>query len=185
MKVDPFTSLKDIKNIKKLLRDKPRDLLLFTMGVNSGMRVQDLLSLRVEDVKDKKVGERISVREKKTGKENVIVINKEIADCFKVYLKEIEPEDEHFVFRSRKGANYPISTYRVTGLVKSWAAAMNIKGNHGAHTLRKTFCYIQRVHFGVPWEVLSKRLNHSSPSITRRYLGIQAEEVEEILMNNI
>lgn len=185
MKVQPFTKLKDIKNIKKLLRDKPRDLLLFTIGVNSGLRSQDLLALRVKDIRGKNVGERVSVREKKTGKENVIVINKEIADCLNAYLEASRAEDKHFLFRSRKGANYPITTYRVTGLVKSWARSINLRGNFGAHTLRKTFCYIQRMHFGVSWEVLSKRLNHSSPSITRRYLGVQDEEVEEILLNNI
>lgn len=185
MKVQPFTSLKDIRNIKKLLRDKPRDLLLFTMGVNSGMRVQDLLTLKVSDVIDKKVGSRIAVREKKTGKENVIVVNKEILSCFKFYLSSSGPGHDHFLFQSRKGQNQPLTTYRVTGLVKEWAKALNISGNYGAHSLRKTFCYIQRVHFGVPWEVLSKRLNHSSPSITRAYIGVQQEEVEEILMNNI
>jgi len=185
MKVQPFTSLKDIRNIKKLLRGKPRDLLLFTLGVNSGMRVQDLLSLLVADITEKKVGGRIAVQEKKTGKENVIVVNKEILSCFNLYMAEIDPTDNQYLFRSRKGDNQPITTYRVTGLVKEWAAAMNIKGNYGAHTLRKSFCYIQRVHYGVSWEILSKRLNHSSPAITRRYLGVQQEEVEEILLNNI
>lgn len=185
MKVQPFMNLKDIRNIKKLLRDRPRDRLLFTLGVNSGLRVQDLLSLKVSDVLGKTVGGRIAVREKKTGKENVIVVNKEILSCFKQYHSELAPDDEDYLFRSRKGVNQPLTTYRVTGLVKEWAEALNIKGNYGAHSLRKSFCYIQRVHFGVPWEVLSKRLNHSSPAITRRYLGIQHEEVEEILLNNI
>lgn len=185
MKVQPFTSLKDIRNIKKLLRDKPRDLLLFTVGVNSGMRVQDLLTLKVADVLDKKIGERIMVKEKKTGKENVIVVNKEILSCFTLYLDELQPSSDDYLFQSRKGKNQPITTYRVTGLVKEWAEALNIIGNFGAHTLRKSFCYIQRVHFGVPWEVLSERLNHSSPAITRRYLGVQKDEVEEILLNNI
>ncbi|WP_027178894.1 tyrosine-type recombinase/integrase [Maridesulfovibrio bastinii] len=185
MKVEPFTNLKDIRNVKRLLRTKPRDLLLWVMGINSGLRVQDLLSLRIEDLKDKKVGDRIAVREKKTNKENVIVINKEIASCFKFYMDKFEPDDNHFLFRSRKGINYPITTYRVTGLVKEWASSLNIQGNYGAHSLRKTFCYVQRVHYGTPWEVLCQRLRHSSPSITRRYLGIQNEEVEEILLNTI
>jgi integrase len=185
MKVQPFTSLKDIRNIKKLLRSKPRDLLLFTIGINSGIRSIDLLRLRVEDLKDRKVGDRIVVRESKTKKENVVIVNKEIADCFKFYMDELQPEDDQFLFQSRKGVNYPITTYRVTGLVKDWASSLNIKGNFGAHTLRKTFCYVQRIHYGVPWEVLCQRLNHATPSVTRRYLGVQQEEVEEILLNTI
>ena len=70
-------------------------------------------------------------------------------------------------------------------MVQRWCDEINLAGNYGAHTLRKTWCYHQRKSFGVSWEVLAKRLNHSSPSITRRYLGVQEEEVEEILLNTI
>ena len=73
----------------------------------------------------------------------------------------------------------------VTKKVKAWADAINLKGNFGAHTLRKTWAYHQRKTFGVSWEILAKRLNHSSPSVTRRYMGVQEEEVEEVLMNAI
>ena len=185
MKVEPIKELKLIKNIKKLLADNARDRLLFIMGVNSGMRVQDLLGLRIRDVTGLKLGDSISVKEKKTGKENVIVINKEIKTSLDEYLSEGNHSDEHFLFKSRKGRNYPLTTFRVTRLVKSWADAVGAKGNFGAHTLRKTWTFHQRKTFGVSWEVLAKRLNHSSPSITRRYLGIAAEEVTEILMNSI
>lgn len=184
MKVDPIVDLKSIKSIKKLLSDNPRDRLLFIMGINSGLRVQDLLELKVGDV-DIKVGDRITLREKKTGKENVIILNKEINGALIEYLKSIELIKDHYLFKSRKGKNYPLTTYAVTGYVKRWAESINLKGNYGAHTLRKTWTYHQRKTFGVSWEVLAKRLNHSSPSITRRYLGIQEEEVEEILLNSI
>lgn len=185
MKVEPFIDLKDVKSIKKLLKDNPRDRLLFIMGINSGLRVQDLLELKVADVLGVKVGDRITVKEKKTGKENVLIINKEIMDAITGYLAAVAPEPEHYLFKSRKGKNYPLTTFAVTKAVKAWAAALNLKGNFGAHTLRKTWCYQQRKTFGVSWEVLCRRLNHSSPAITRRYLGIQEEEVEEILMNTI
>lgn len=49
------------------------------MGINSGLRVQDLLALKIGDVRSFPVGERISLREKKTGKENVFILNKEIS----------------------------------------------------------------------------------------------------------
>lgn len=185
MKVEPIKDVKHIKNIKKLLADNARNRLLFIMGCNSGMRVQDLLGLRIRDVTGLKLGDSISVKEKKTGKENVIVINKEIKTSLDEYLSEGNHLGEHFLFKSRKGRNYPLTTFRVTRLVKSWADAVGAKGNFGAHSLRKTWTYQQRKEFGVSWEVLAKRLNHSSPSITRRYLGIAAEEVTEILMNSI
>ena len=186
MKVEPIIDLKSVKSIKKILSDSPRDKLLFVMGVNSGLRVQDLLALKISDVKDVQIGERITLREKKTGKENVFVVNKEIKSALDAYLMTVkDDDDDHFLFKSRKGRNYPLTTYAVTKYMKKWTEAINLKGNYGAHSLRKTWTYHQRKAFGVSWEVLAKRLNHSSPSITRRYLGVQEEEVEEILMNTI
>ena len=185
MKVEPIIDLKSVKSIKKILSDAPRDKLLFVMGVNSGLRVQDLLALKIGDVKDVQIGERITLREKKTGKENVIILNKETKAALDSYLATVKDDDEHFLFKSRKGRNYPITTYAVTQMVQRWADEINLVGNFGAHSLRKTWCYHQRKTFGVSWEVLAKRLNHSSPSITRRYLGVQEEEVEEILLNTI
>ena len=185
MRVDPIIELRHVRSIKRLLADSPRDKLLFVMGVNSGLRVQDLLALRVADVRGLKLGDRIPIREKKTGKPNVLIANKEIVAGLDEYLGDIKADDKHFLFKSRKGRNYPLTTLSVTKKVKAWAAAINLKGNFGAHTLRKTWTYHQRREFGVSWEVLAKRLNHSSPAVTRRYLGVQDEEVEEVLMNSL
>ncbi|GFK92818.1 Tyrosine recombinase XerC [Fundidesulfovibrio magnetotacticus] len=183
MKVEPIIDLKNIKSIKKLLADQPRNRLLFAMGVNSGLRVQDILALKVSDVKYCKIGDRVCLKEKKTGKENILIMNKEIKSALAEHLATSKLEDEHFLFKSRKGKNYPLTTYAVTMMVQRWCDEINLQGNFGAHTLRKTWCYHQRKTFGVSWELLAKRLNHSSPSITRRYLGVQDEEVEEILLN--
>ena len=185
MKVEPFIKLKDVRSIKKLLANNLRDRLLFILGINAGLRVQDLLALKVKDVSDLKVGARISLIEKKTNKENVLIINKDIKEALDAYLESAVHDEQHHLFKSRKGKNYPITTFAVTKYVKQWAEAINLKGNYGAHTLRKTWCYHQRKTFGVSWELISKRCNHSSPSITRRYLGIQEGEVEKILLNTI
>ena len=185
MKVEPITEVKHIKAIKKALKDHPRDRLLFVMGINSGMRVQDLLRLRIKDIHHKGIGDRVLLKEKKTGKENVLIINREIHDAISVFLQSEESGENEFLFKSRKGDNYPLSVFRVMHMVKAWTESIKLKGNYGAHTLRKTWCYMQRKEFGASWEVIAKRLNHSSPSITRRYLGVKEEEVEEVLLNNI
>ena len=185
MKVSPIINAKDIKCIKRLLINRPRDRLLFICGCNSGLRVQDLLALKIGDVKYTNVGDRIVIREKKTGKENVFMINKEIKEALDDYLKTIEAKDELFLFKSRKGSNAPLTTYAVTMYVQQWCDAINLHINAGAHTLRKTWCYHQRKTYGTSWEVIAKRLNHSSPSITRRYIGVKEEEVEEVLMKSI
>jgi len=185
MRVDPITELKDIKSIKILLNNSPRDNLIFVMGVNSGLRVQDLLQLKVRDIKNAAIADRIILREIKTGKDNVFILNSEIKSALDIYLSSSNVRDDDYLFKSRKGYNYPINTSSVTRLVKQWTRAVNLKGNYGAHSLRKTWCYHQRKTFGVPWEILAKRLNHSTPAITMRYLGIQEEEVEAILLNTI
>lgn len=184
MKVEPIINMKDIKSIKKLLVDRPRDRLLFVLGINSGLRVQDLLALKISDVKTCSIGDRVSIKEKKTGKENVFIMNKEIKTALDEYLRCAKRQDDHYLFKSRKGQNYPLTTYAVTMMVQRWCDEINLKINAGAHTLRKTWCYQQR-QMGSSWELLAKRLNHSTPSITRRYLGVQEEEVEEILMKSI
>ncbi len=68
-RVDPLRKLEDVQAVKKLLSDNPRDLLLFTMGINNGLRVGDLLRLRVKDVKHLKEGGPLSSRRvKRTGR---------------------------------------------------------------------------------------------------------------------
>jgi integrase len=181
--VQPIRDLKAIRRIKRHLQDKPRDLLLFTLGINNGLRIGDLLRLKVGDVKDLQPGETFRIIEEKTGKPNILMINKEVRRVLAVYLDALKPDDEHFLFKSRKGENRALDRSYVNSLVKKWTKDM--KGNYGTHSLRKTFGYIQRKEFGVGFEVLCKRFNHSNPSVTMRYLGIQDREVNGILLNEI
>jgi integrase len=181
--VDPIRNEKDIQRIKKTLRSSNRDLLLFTMGINNGLRIGDLLKIKVGDVKDLKAGESLTIREKKTGKDNILMINKGVHSVLKDYLSEDQLSDDDYLFQSRKGNNSPLTVSSVNRMVKEWTFGM--KGNFGTHSLRKTFGYVQRVRFGVSFEVLCRRFNHSNPSTTMRYLGIQSKEVNDILMNEI
>lgn len=103
MKVDPIRSKKDIKSILKLLSDNPRDRLLFLMGINNGLRCGDLLKLKVKDVRGMKIGDSLTIREGKTGKENVLVINKPVHEALKLHLDVKKPEDGDYLFESRKG----------------------------------------------------------------------------------
>jgi len=76
IKVEPIKGLKDIKTIKRLLAGKPRDLALFTLGINTNLRASDLLGIKVAQVADLKAGDEIEIREKKTGKLRRITLNK-------------------------------------------------------------------------------------------------------------
>ena len=182
--VNPIRKIKDIKKIKRKLKNNPRDLLLFTLGVNNGLRISDLLNLRVGDVRDLAPGETLKILETKTGKQNVLMVNKETRKVLDSFLNEAQPGDEEYLFKSRKGVNRPITKSYVNQRVKEWTRGMN-QGNYGTHSMRKTFGYIQRMHFGVGFEILCKRFGHSNPSVTMRYLGIEDKEVSGILLNEI
>ena len=182
--VEPIRKIKDIKAIAKYLNDNPRDQLLFVMGINNGLRACDLVKLKVGQVRGLKAGGSITIKKSKTGKENVLVINKTVHKALQGYLKSVNPADEEYLFPSRKGKK-PLQSQAVQKLVKKWTSTFNIKGNYGSHTLRKTFGYIQRTVYGVGFEILCKRYNHGSPAITMRYLGIEDKEGHYILMNEI
>lgn len=182
--VDPIRRVQDIKAIAKLLSDNPRDHLLFVMGVNNGLRAGELLKLKVKDLRYLKAGETLKIKEGKTGKENVLAINKTVYKALKHYFETVKPMDEDFVFKSKKGENNPITIQAVNNMIKKWTKALNLRGNYGAHTLRKTWGYIQRTKFGVGFEIICKRFNHTNPAVTMRYLGIEDKEVNGILMNN-
>jgi len=186
LKVEPIRDLKDIESIKKLLSSNTRNLLLFTLGINNGLRCGDILQIKVGDVRNLKVNDTLTIREQKTGKQNVLMINKSVHKVLHQYLKEnTDLQDDDYLFQSKKGNNQPLTVSTVNTLVKSWCKSINLKGQYGTHSLRKTFGYIQRVKYGISWEVLCKRFNHSNPSITMRYLGIEDKEVNGILMNEI
>ena len=182
--VDPIRDLKDIESIKRMLSSKPRDLLLFTAGINNGLRTGDLLKLKVGDVRHLKEGETLNIIESKTKKQNFFMVNKPIFKALKNYIQKVNPDEGDYLFPSARTGE-PISIPAVNLMIKKWTKAINLKGNFGTHSLRKTFGYVQRVKYGVGIEVLMKRFNHSSPAVTLRYLGVNDEEVNGILLNEI
>jgi integrase len=185
--VEPIRNVEDVERIKALLKGRPRDLLLFVMGINNGLRIGDLLGLRVGQVRHLKAGDFVTITEGKTGKQNVLAVNKPVHRALKGYLNNAKLADYDYLFCSTKATTTrkPISVQRAHMLVKDWTRKAGLKGNYGTHTLRKTFGYIQRTQFGVGFEVLAKRFNHSSPAFTMRYVGVGDAEVSDILMHEI
>lgn len=174
-----------IQAIKKMLNDNPRNLLLFTLGINNGLRVKDILELQIKHLKNCKPGDTFPIIETKTGKKNIVCINKEVHKVWKMYLEKYGSKtDDDYVFFSKKGG--ALTSGMVNKLIKGWCKDVGLaQERYGCHSLRKTFGYIQRTKFGVGFEILCKRYNHSSPAITIRYLGIADHEVNGILLNEI
>jgi len=83
------------------------------------------------------------------------------------------------------GQRGPLTVPSVNRLVKGWCREINLKGNYGSHTLRKTWGYHQRVTFGRGLPELMVCFNHSSQRQTLDYLGIQPEEIRSIYLNEL
>lgn len=188
IKVEPIRKIKDINLIKKLLADKPRDLAIFVTGINTNLRGVDLLKLKIGQVRHMEVGEHFYVREQKTSKDRQITLNAPVFQAIQSLLATIPPErshDDNFLFQSREGVGKKLTTPYLNNLVKKWCAEINLRGNYGAHTLRKTFGYHQRVTFGVDLPTLMVMFNHSSQKQTLDYLCIQASEIKAAYLNEL
>jgi integrase len=186
IKVEPIKKGKDIATLKKLLQDKPRDLALFTIGINTNLRASDLLRLKVNKVrhlKSQKGENEIEIVEKKTGKAKRITMNKTCIEAIKTLLSSETFSDDDYLFKSQRREVLTVpSTVR---LVKSWCKVINLKGNYGSHTLRKTWGYHQRVTFGVDLPRLMVCFNHSTQRQTLDYLCIQPEEIKDVYENEL
>jgi integrase len=180
--VEPIKSLKDIKHIKLLLKDKPRDLALFTVGINTNLRASDLCGITVGLVKDVTPGGDFAFDEKKTGKERRVTLNKACVDAIQKLLASRSFLDSDQLFNGRRGN---IKTTTIIYLVKQWTAAINLKGNYGSHTLRKTWGYHQRKHFCVDIPTLMVIFNHSSQKQTLSYLCVQPDEIKDVYLNQL
>lgn len=184
--VEPIRDIKKINAMKKILKsDSLRNYLLFVTGINTGLRISDLLKLRVYDVLDNNgnIKDSITIREKKTGKEKKFAINKSVAHALQEYFDELKRTDKDlFLFKSRKGENSPISRIQAYEILNKVAKDIGINDEIGTHTLRKTFGYHARMN-GTPIEVLQKIFNHSAPSITMRYIGITKDELENVYLS--
>ena len=183
VKVDPIKNLKDIKSIKKMLQDSPRDYALFVMGINTNLRASDLVAVTVCQVRTLQTGDDLVLTERKTGKERRITLNKAVVDAIKNHLASSELDDTDPLFRSRKGGRLSIPS--IHRLVKGWCAAINLKGNYGSHSLRKTWGYHQRVTFGADLPTLMTCFNHSTQRQTLKYLCVQPGELKAIYQNEI
>lgn len=175
--VEPIRDTQKVRDIQEYLkRTNVRDYILFITGVYTGLRISDILRLKIQDVKDKIF---IYIREKKTSKQNIIEINKLLEKEYKWYCEDKELDE--YLIRSREGVNKPITRVRAYSIIKDVGKDFGID-NLGTHTLRKTFgyhYYKQTKDVGT----LMKMFNHSDPSITLRYIGIIQDEMNRAKRN--
>ncbi len=189
IKVEPIRSLVDIGRIKTLLEKRPRDLALFTLGINSPLRVTDLLALRFIHVCDLKPGLFLTIREQINGRRVKIGWNRTSCLAVDGLIKSGAPTPgesdwkEHYLFRSRRGQVLLASS--VHRLVKSWCKHVGLAGNYGANSLRKTWGYHQFATFGTDLNRLMTFFNHTTRRQTLDYLCLQPHDFKNIFEHEL
>ncbi len=181
----PIRSQSDIERLKKyfLERNQYRNYALFVVGINTALRISDLLSLSWKDVYNfgSHTWEKyVNVTEQKTGKQNTILLNrnaKEALALYKSYQNPASGTDK--IFCNNRSRSQPISRTQAYAIIRAACAANNIAGNISCHSLRKTFGY-HAWKQNVPEVLLMNIYNHSSFAITRCYLGIEQEDKDEV-----
>jgi len=172
--VKPIKKKSEIEAIKAALaaEGKDREKVLFILGINSGLRVSDLLSLKWKDIAETTV----KIKEQKTKKIKRFILNDACVEALNT-LERGASSDYVFVSKSnRNGSDAKPWTRQYIWRVLSEAAEAAGVGEIGTHSLRKTFAY----HVFTATKnitLVQKLLNHSSPATTLRYIGIEEEEL--------
>lgn len=198
---EPIKSINDIYAISDwyISHGRYRDNMLFIVGINFGLRVSDLLTLRFSHLinDDFSFKTTFPILEKKTKntrkvkKNRYITINDAVADAVLLYLEHtpnIKLSDYMFRSESNRGSNQnkPLHRNNVERILKEVGSALGIKAHISTHTLRKTFAYHQMLISGNnPRKLLllQKMFGHSTSAQTLDYIGITTEEMEEAYLS--
>lgn len=185
IRVEPIRDLYAIAEIKAhLIREgRIRNHCLFTLGINTAWRANELLSLTVGGVRYLKPGDVLSLKQSKTGAYRATPINQEAHRAIELWLAMYDADDDAPLFPSlREGA---IQVPTLCNMVKAWCRMVGLRGRYGSHSLRKTWGFHQRITFDAPLSLLVKAYGHSSERQTLDYLGIQPREVEELYLHEL
>lgn len=183
--VEPIRDKDDIERLKDWVRARnERDYVLVMCGLYSGMRISDIVSLKVRDVG----GKRIEVKEQKTGKNKKFAINPELRKALDRYIKTNQLKEYDYLFPSKKKINRQtgeriqhIGRVAAYQIFKKAALAIGLQ-NIGTHSMRKTFGY----HFYRDTGnigLLMKIFNHASQDITMIYIGFEQDELDDAMLS--
>ncbi len=178
--VEPIRDLEKIRLIKILLKEQSlRDYLLFTLGINTGLRVNQMLDLKFGDVVDEQGLPKDFLQLQP--KEQDIYLNGSVRYAIRKFVEGKQASPEDYLFSSgSKGT--PITRQHAYRIVKQVAAKVGLIDHIGMHTLRKTFGY-HAFRQGVALSLIQERFHHATPSETLKYIGIKRGEIGTPLIN--
>nr|WP_054549343.1 site-specific integrase [Lysinibacillus sphaericus] len=179
--VQPIRDIEKIVEVRDFLAGKgKRDELLFCFGIYTGLRISDILKLKVKDVYGK---DHFHIIEQKTKKAKQrsrkytvrkrIPIIKKLQRLLDDYCKDMNAND--YIFKSRQGKNKPITRVRAYDILREAAQHCELK-EIGTHTLRKTFGYLVYQN-EKDVALLQDIFNHSAPYITLKYIGVNQDAI--------
>ena len=187
---EPIRNPKELKRFVdyyKIQQDQPRNYCLIILGLNTALRISDILKLTWNDVIDfenNTLLSRITIIETKTGKTQSIAINTALKKAL-IELKNTQPDilPEHYLFSSLDKPFEHISRVQAYRIIKVAANnTLNDSCHISCHSLRKTFGYFAYKNGANP-ALLMSIYNHSSFEITKRYLGINQDEKDNVYLS--
>lgn len=185
-KKKPANPIKDIDKIRDIqdylrIRSK-RNYVLFVLGISTGYRAGDLVKLQARDVREAlkygyfEILEGKKVNSKNIRKENIkarkVTIIRKLKKILQDYIANME--DYEFLFKSRKGTNCHITVAHVSRILQEAGSYFGLN-NITAHSMRKTYAYTIYMENDKDIVAVKEMLGHSSPEITKRYLGLDRE----------
>lgn len=175
--VQPLRTNEEIDDFLFFLRrnkNSKRDTFLFIFGINTGLRVSDIVCRKVGEIRYSSTPQIVEI---KTGKKRTLYLSS-MQEQINDYTKNMNDND--WLFPSRKGDNHiqPKSVYK---LFQEVAHNLN-RDDIGTHTLRKTFGYhyYKRTKDIV---FLMEIFGHANQQITKGYIGITQDEISDSLKN--
>lgn len=178
---DPIRSYEDFAAMQNYFWEngKIRDWALWTIGVSLGLRISDLLSLKIHSLlnDDKTFRDRIVIIEQKTNKANNCLITESVVDAVTKYFDSIgwKFKMDDFLFKSHKTKGKMFEEYGWK-ILSDAGKALNLPIVIGSHTMRKSFANIAACvdKSSIDMNAITKiqgLLNHSDQRVTMRYLG--------------
>lgn len=167
-----------------------RDKALFLLGVKSGFRISELLSLRVADVQPhSQIADQVTVRRRhmKTQREGrTVPLHPEAKAALATWLLQLrrlrEVTPQTYVFVSRKGVNRPITKVQAWRILHDAVVTNELTGTLGTHAMRKTFAHRVYEKLGRDLVKTQRALGHANINSTVSYLSCADEEIHAAIL---